>query len=120
MKKYIMLTITILLAIIVATSFICETQAVGLNSIDPEGARNPAEAGNTGELVNIGNIIVKVIRTFGEALSVVILAVVGIRYIMGSVEEKAEYKQTLWIYIVAAALIFGGSTLAQIIYEMFQ
>ena len=119
MKKYIMLTITILLAIIVATSFICETQAVGLNSIDPEGARNPA-AWNTGELVNIGNIIVKVIRTFGEALSVVILAVVGIRYIMGSVEEKAEYKQTLWIYIVAAALIFGGSTLAQIIYEMFQ
>ena len=92
---------------------------VGLGDIDPNQATQQPSGGNTGELVNIGNIIVKIIRSVGQALSVIILAVIGIRYILGSVEEKAEYKQTMWIYIVAAILIFGGSSLTQIIYEMF-
>ncbi len=121
MKRYAIITIIALLVVILVSSFICETQAVGLGEITPEQATKPSAEDNhsTSELVNIGNVIVKVVRTFGQALSVVILAVVGIKYIMGSIEEKAEYKQTMWIYIVAAILIFGGSTLAQIIFEMF-
>ncbi len=121
MKRCVVITIVALLMLMLVSSFICETQAVDLGAISPEQVIQPSGADNhnTGELVNIGNIVVNVVRTFGQAVSVVILAIVGIKYIMGSIEEKAEYKQTMWVYIVAAILIFGGSTLAQIIYEMF-
>ena len=123
MKRCIVITIIALLMLMLVSSFICETQAIDFGEITshPEQVIQPSGEDNhsTDELVNIGNIIVNVVRTFGQALSVVILAIVGIRYIMGSIEEKAEYKQTMWVYIVAAVLIFGGSTLAQIIYEMF-
>ena len=121
MKRCIVITIIALLMLMLVSSFICETQAVDLGAISPENVVKPPEgdATNTGKLVKIGNIIVNVVRTFGQAVSVVILAIVGIRYIMGSIEEKAEYKQTMWVYIVAAILIFGGSTLTQIIYDMF-
>ena len=123
MKRCVIITIVALLMLMLATSFICETQAVGLGPIisNPEQVIHPSGEDNhdTTELKNIGNIIVNVVRTFGQAISVVILAIVGIKNIMGSIEEKAEYKQTMWVYIVAAILIFGGSTLAQIIYEMF-
>ena len=121
MKRCIVITIVTLLMLMLVSSFICETQAVDLEAIDPEQVIQPSGEDNhsTDELVNIGNIIVNVVRTFGQAISVVILAIVGIRYIMGSIEEKAEYKQTMWVYIVAAILIFGGSTLTQIIFDMF-
>ena len=123
MKRCIVITIVTLLMLMLVSSFICETQAVKLGPIisNPEQVTKPSaeDNHNTDELKNIGNIIVNVVRTFGQAISVVILAIVGIRYIMGSIEEKAEYKQTMWVYIVAAILIFGGSTLTQIIYDMF-
>ena len=123
MKRCVIVTIVALLTLMIVSSFICETQAVDLGAIDPEQVIDPPDEDqniySTGKLVNIGNIIVNVVRTFGQAISVVILAIVGIRYIMGSIEEKAEYKQTMWVYIVAAILIFGGSTLTQIIFDMF-
>lgn len=123
MKRCIVITIIALLMLMLVSSFICETQAVGLGPIisNPEQVIHPSGEDNhdTTELKNIGNIVVSVVRTFGQAISVVILAIVGIRYIMGSIEEKAEYKQTMWVYIVAAVLIFGGSTLTQIIFDMF-
>ena len=38
---------------------------------------------------------------------------------MGSAEEKAEYKKTFIPYIVGAALIFAASIFAQGIFEFF-
>ena len=44
------------------------------------------------------------------------LVVIGIKYMMGSAEEKAEYKKTLMPYIIGAALVFAASAIAGIIY----
>ena len=34
---------------------------------------------------------------------------------LGSVEQKAEYKKTMLPYVIGAALIFGASTISYII-----
>ena len=44
----------------------------------------------------------------------------GIKYMLSSVEEKAEYKKTCGVYIVGAILVFGVSTFAEIIYKVVQ
>ena len=36
---------------------------------------------------------------------------------MGSAEEKAEYKKTLLPYIIGAAFVFAASTIASIIFS---
>ena len=36
---------------------------------------------------------------------------------MGSAEEKAEYKKTLLPYIIGAALVFAASTVASVIFN---
>ena len=41
-----------------------------------------------------------------------ILIVLGIKYMMGSTAEKAEYKKTLMPYFIGALLIFGASAFA--------
>ena len=69
------------------------------------------------KVADTGNKIITVIRTVGMIVAVVILMVLGIKYMMGSAEEKASYKKTMMPYIVGAILIFGASALAQVIYN---
>ena len=52
------------------------------------------------------------IQTIGEKIMVL-----GIKYMMGSAEEKAEYKKTMIPYLVGAILIFAATTIANVIYN---
>lgn len=119
MKKYITVIITILILSLIASSFIYKTSAVGLNIItNPEDYRQDQGDDNS-DAVKIGNIVVWAVRTIGEGIAVIMLLVLGIKYILGSVEEKAEYKQTMWPYVLGAVLIFSGAAVTDIIYKAF-
>ena len=41
---------------------------------------------------------------------------IGIKYMLGSVEEKAKHKQTLMPYLIGAVLVFSETTIPQILY----
>jgi len=66
------------------------------------------------------NNILGLIQVVGVILSVVMLIAIGIKYMLGSVEEKAEYKSSLVPYIIGAFVLFTGSTLPNIIYKFTQ
>ena len=70
------------------------------------------------DIQDLGNKIIGILQTLGVVLSVVILIVLGIKYMMGSAEEKAEYKKTMIPYLIGAVLIFGASTIAGMVYNM--
>lgn len=72
---------------------------------------------NTDSVKTVGGSITGVIRVVGTIVAVAVLIVLGIKYMMGSAEEKAEYKKTLFPYIIGAVLIFAASQLADIIYN---
>ena len=44
------------------------------------------------EVVKLGATIVTIMQTVGIVVAVVVLLILGIKYMMGSAEEKAEYK----------------------------
>ena len=48
-------------------------------------------------------------------VAVVMIAVLGIKYMMGSAEEKSEYKKSLLPLLVGAILVFGAATVAKVI-----
>lgn len=66
----------------------------------------------------IGNKIITIVSTIGSILSVIVIIVLGIKYMVGSVEERSEYKKSLMPYFIGAMIIFAASTLAGIIYEL--
>ena len=66
------------------------------------------------------NRIVSFIQIIGVVMSVVVLVVLGIKYMMGSVEEKADYKKTMIPYLVGAFMVFSISTIPQIIYKIVE
>ena len=71
---------------------------------------------NTSGIVVMGTNLVSILSSIGIVISVIILAIIGVKYMLGSVEQRAEYKKTLVPYIIGAALIFCASTIANIVY----
>ena len=72
----------------------------------------------TDKIQGLGASIVTIMQTVGIVVAVVILLVLGIKYMMGSAEEKAEYKKTMMPYIVGAILIFASTTIVNIVYQL--
>lgn len=69
-------------------------------------------------VVNIASTIISTIRTIGVVASVITLTIFGIKYMFGSIEEKAEYKETFIPWFIGALLVVGGTTIVQFIYNM--
>ena len=64
------------------------------------------------------NNIFGVIQTIGSLCSIICLFVLGIKYMMGSIEEKANYKKTLMPYTIGAIMVLGISNVVKLIYEI--
>ena len=65
-------------------------------------------------LQSMGNTVIGFLRTIGSIVSVAVLAILGIKYMFGSVEEKAGYKETMRPYVIGAVLVFGITNLLAI------
>lgn len=72
------------------------------------------------EIKAIGGKIIGLIQGVGIVLTVVILSILGIKYMMGSAEEKAEYKKTMIPYVVGAVCIFASTSIATLVYKIAQ
>lgn len=85
-------------------------------AVDP-GTIKPVQVTGTNDIKTLGGKLLSVIQIVGSVVAVIILVVLGIKYMMGSTEEKAEYKKTLIPYIVGAVLIFAASNIASMVYK---
>ena len=70
------------------------------------------------EVLNLGKTIVTIMQTVGIVVAVVVLLILGIKYMLGSAEEKAEYKKTMIPYLVGAILIFASTTIVNVVYNI--
>ncbi len=81
----------------------------------------PIEPGD-GVSDSIGSITGKILyiaQMIGYAVAVIMLIVLGIKYITASPDGKAEIKKSVYIYVVGALGIFAASTLVGILKNMF-
>ena len=113
-KKSVKIITTLLMAIMIVSISASSVLAV---SLQPNGIVVKDPEGDT--IGDVGGKIIGILQTVGVVLSVIVLIILGIKYMMGSAEEKAEYKKTMIPYIVGAALIFAASAFAQVIYGFF-
>ena len=81
--------------------------------------QEPADV-ESGEITTLGQKIVGIVQVVGVVIAVVVILVIGIKYLIGSAEEKAEYKKTMIPYIVGAVLIFGATTIANVVFQFAQ
>lgn len=113
MKKIYILLIVLLVMIIIPTLTYGSSDLGDLNKYKGQPVQSV-------ELTSRANEILGLIQNIGAVISVVMLIIIGIKYMLGSIEEKSEYKETLKPYLIGALLLFSGSALPQIIYKFVQ
>lgn len=62
--------------------------------------------------------ILSIFQIVGSLISIICLIVLGVKYMTGSVEEKANYKKTLIPYVLGAVMVLGISNFINIIYKV--
>lgn len=117
MKKQVKI-ISVLLIVLMALTMV---SSVVLAAPDMEATIEQIGKGNgeqPDKIVNLGATMVTIMQTVGVVVAVVVLLVIGIKYMLGSAEEKAEYKKTMIPYIVGAILIFAATTIVNVVYNL--
>ena len=103
----------VLVAVILLASFSNVALATFVNI-------KPANTAASNKVNKLGGNLLGVLQTVGTVAAIVTLIVLGIKYMMGSAEEKAEYKKTLMPYIIGAILVLLASNIVKWVFDAAQ
>lgn len=115
MKKVMILFFIMILCFSTVMPMICYAVDTGLGNLDDYGGDAGA---SSRKLEEKAETILGVIQVVGVIVSVVMLIAIGLKYMLGSIEERAEYKETLKPYLIGAFILFSGTTVPQLIYQI--
>lgn len=107
------LLIAVMLIMSSSTAVMAKTATEIISEMDTK-----KELSDTANITTVGGKITGIITTVGIVISVIVLLILGIKYMMGSASEKAEYKKTMIPYLVGAVLIFGASAIAKVVVQL--
>ena len=85
------------------------------SDFDPTSSQSNSDDAKTTAL---GNKIIVLVQAIGSIVSVISLILIGIKYMLGSAEEKAEYKSTMIPYLIGSILVFCASNIIAAIYKV--
>lgn len=94
------------------------TVSNGINPDDYDPSKNPLTVEETKEVTSKVGKILGVIRNISAVVAVIIIMIIGVKYILGSVEEKANYKATMIPYIIGCVMAVAGTTIVSFIYNV--
>ena len=104
---------TILLVIITIASL--STSVLAGNAISAADLEANITFGNDTTMVQKVGSIMGTIRNIAVIAAVIVLMIIGVKYILGSVEEKAEYKKTFMPLIIGIVLVVLATSIATFI-----
>jgi len=115
MKKQVKVLTTIIMVITIIATLGSTVLAAGttLNSFDVSKS-----TADTSKIQEAGQTIVNILQVVGVVAAIAILTVIGIKYMMGSAEEKAEYKKVMIPYVLGAVLIFAATSIVKVVYSV--
>ena len=121
MKKAVKLVSILLLGAMIAVTLTTVVSAsAGIDAANIAGGLKGTTSAAQNDVTKIGNQLIGIITTVGVVVAVIILLILGIKYMMGSASEKAEYKKTMIPYLVGAILIFGASAITKVVVGLAQ
>ena len=110
MKKSIKILSVLMMAIMMVMTV---TPVFASNQIRPD----PPE--NTGNILILAGRILGFLQWIALIGGTIIIAILGIKYMMGSLEERADYKKSFIPLIVGIIVVMGAVTIANLIVNTF-
>ncbi len=107
-----LVTIILLVVMILIPTFVMASGPLeNADDYRPSGTIGTKAAQKAGNILNVITVI-------GIVVGVITLIVIGIKYMVGTVQEKAEYKKTMFSYIIGLVLLISVCSFVQIIYNL--
>lgn len=78
----------------------------------------PGDIGEEAEFTKKVGVILGVLNIVGAIISVVTIILIGFKYMLGSVEEKASYKKVMMPWLIGAFLVFTVTTVPNMLYNV--
>jgi len=110
--------ISLIVVIIMTLSSVIVVNQVNGTTINPDDFTPVIQDGDPGEAIDIARKIVGVINVVGTIILVVVIMALGLKYITGSLEQRAEYQKTMIPILIGAILLFGVSWILKIIIQI--
>lgn len=84
-------------------------------------AAGTTDLGTTGDtLKDKAGTILAYIRNIAAIAGVIIISILGVKYIVGSVEQKAEYKKNFMPLIVGILIVVLAAQIAKMLFSVFE
>lgn len=109
-KKALKIVAVILLVMLAFTII----QPVFAADINPTTIKGDADIKVDG-IQTVGNKVATVIRNFAIVIGVIMLMVIGVKYMLGSAEEKADYKKSLMPLVIGIFIVMFAATIVSFV-----
>ena len=113
MKNKTVKLISAIAMVFVMTLFIANTVFAGTPFLNT--TITPSSSNATSSVSKTAGQILGVVQVVGMAVAVIMLTVLGIKYVSASPNEKADYKKGMTIYVIGAVILFAASFLVGVI-----
>lgn len=117
MKSKKLLIVSLLVVIMLVVLSVSNSVFAAAQGYDPETWTSDTSSAT--KMKDMVSKILGFVQVLGSAIAVIMIIVIGIKYMLGSAEEKADYKKTLLPYVIGAGCIFAASNIASIVYSFF-
>ena len=122
MEKTLKLFVVVLMAIAVictSTSMVFADPAGIVNDIDKE-IDNAGKQGNEAatELTGLAGQVINLIQIASAVAAVILIAVFGFKFILGSANEKADYQKSFIPLIVGVVVVFAATSIAKLLFGL--
>ena len=119
MTKIFILIILIIMGISTnIMSYDITEDGIQLALIDPDDFEPDGDLTEYDKVIQTGGIIVDVIRTIGLIVSVISILLLGLKYMTGTISEKAGYKKSMIPYLIGIMIFFSLSVILTTIIEV--
>lgn len=91
-----------------------------LQNVDSYVPSDTVTGSDAQKITEKASLILTIITNVGIVLAILMSAILGIKYMLGSLEEKAEYKKDLLPYFIGSILLFGICTIVKVLQTLGQ
>ena len=116
MKKSIKIISVLMMAVMLIATPVFAGEVVVDDVLNSVEASKP---GDTTEIMSTINSILGFLQWAAIIGGVLIITILGIKYMMGSLEEKADYKKSMIPLVVGVIVVMGATTIANILFKTF-
>lgn len=82
--------------------------------------KDGTSAEDSEKIENVINIVIGLLQVAGTGLALIVITMLGIKYLLASPSEKADVKKQIMPIIIGCILLFGALQLMGAVYEFSQ